>query len=281
MRGTECLAAFTQCRNEILGGSSGDDIKVRTGATLWLYNGSFNSTIGGNAASVGVYTSITGNLYFANVSSLASFTFPRLQYIGGGLELQSNDNMTLISLQALTVIGGDVEIQPSPASKLTAVLLPFLTFVRGTISLGQVSVGPAFAYLTILDMKSLRYIGGSVDLLNTLVLTALAFPSLLLVGGSIDISRNAAISIITFPRLTYIGGQAGGTVLAVTYNDALTQLSFPALLQIDTSAPTFFIIVICDNDPLLSVADNILNSGQGQKCVVQLPDMGLCGQTLC
>ncbi len=159
----------------------------------------------------------TGNFYLQ--SGLGSASFINLETLDGGIYVTDNNSITSLSFPQLQSISG--ELKATNSNQLSSLSLPNLISIGGDVALGTDTRNgqwdQTLSALTSVDFSNLTTIVGSVNIVNTTVITSLNFPKLETVSTGTDTqglfifanNKPSALTSISLPSLTTVGAYHG------------------------------------------------------------------------
>jgi hypothetical protein len=165
--------------------------------------------------------------------------------IGGAL-LIDGGTFNGLSADCLRSIGGPLVVSDNA---MTSLSFASLVLIDGGFRLAYNDA------LVSVSMPSLTRLGGSLDLHVDRALPSISFPALTEVGGDVVLLGMNSLQSISLPALTTVRFQnvtswPAGVGVHLYLNDALTQLSLPALASIENGASVY----VASNQNLVTVS---------------------------
>lgn len=183
---------------------------------------------------------VGGAVVFRTNPKLERFTLPALQRVGDGLLIENNRKLSGFELAASAKVHRTILLDDNDSLESLAGLGP-LTEVPGDLVVinheevkdlaplanlraVQGSLRISHNRLNTFELPALETVGGTIEVLDQVAITALALPKLRSVGDRFEIHGNNSLADVTLPALTSVGGN-----LDISANFALATLALPAL----------------------------------------------------
>ena len=194
-------------------------------------------------------SAILGDLTYDIEYTGANISIHSLIYISGSLDISTFGHLSLVDMQALQFVFGDVMLHVVVNAAvfgtnigLTSISFPQLTYVGGSYIMDTSLAVLYNVATTLISAPLLKSVGHGMTIHNNIALAALQLQSLTFIGGDVTISDCTALTSLALPSLqTVTGGVVITYTLGASNSPNLTMISLPDLIFVGTSVVIYLL----------------------------------------